>query len=72
MCDHCTTASKWLTSIQDRLDQEGLVSKDLEVVADMVADLEGMHLQSQHAAVGARQHEDCEQNAGMYKAQSFH
>lgn len=28
-CDHCTTASEWLTSIQDQLDEEGMVSEDL-------------------------------------------
>ena len=52
-CEHCITASEWLTSIQDQLGEEGLVNKDLEVLADMAANLEGMHLQSQHAAVGA-------------------
>lgn len=31
----------------------------------MAADLEGMHLQRQHVAVGAIQQEDYEQSAGM-------
>lgn len=55
-CDHCTTASEWLTSVHDQLGDEGLVSEDLKVLADMAADLEGMHLHSQHAAGGAMQH----------------
>ena len=64
-CDHCTTAAEWLTSVQDRLDGEGLARNDREVLADMAADLEGMHLQSQHAAAGAVLQEDHEQSSGM-------
>ena len=36
----------------------------------MAADLEGMHLQSQHAAIGAIQQENYEQSAGMLPVSS--
>lgn len=64
-CEHCTTASDWLKGIQEQLDQEGSVTEDLEVLADLAAELEGMHLQSQHVAVDALQEETTEQATGM-------